>query len=485
MVQKHKKIFLKLLVLGLSSCIALVVQAQTSLAQLQAKALAAQGAKVSRLEISADGWEACLGQPWNISEGWARWSLTDYHRVFDYSTGTSLQTAMRQAAMDPDKVGGCGAQPGAAASPQQSNLAPDSPWSSQLLLWMTPQGFIDLAAKNSARVSDSTDGYEVSFNFNQNGVSYPVNGFYNRDGLLLSTQTRIDNSVFGDMLVETRFDSYRDYGGLLFPSHIEQLQGGFAVLSLNITAVDPATTAASTPAPRPGAGAGGGAQGQAATPAITKLTPDILVSNGAYQSVIVNQPEGLVIIDGLQSDERSAEIIAQAKQAFPGKNIAYVISTHNHFDHASGLRAFVAEGATIITHIINAGFFETALSAPRTLEHIDPQNKAVKVLGIGDYFSLGAGDQQIELYKLEGSLHADDMLIAYLPGISTVVEADLLQPWISPAFGGGRDTPHPFLVFLANELDRLNLPYTQFVPVHRPPQPPLMQRSELMQAIGR
>src|SRR5688572_15682636 len=92
-------------------------------AELQTAALAAMHADtVTRLEFTAAGWEGCLGQPWNINEGWARWELTDYQRVIDYITTDSLQTAQRRAAMDPDKIGGCGAQPDAEPVAQQSSI---------------------------------------------------------------------------------------------------------------------------------------------------------------------------------------------------------------------------------------------------------------------------------------------------------------------------------------------------------------------------
>ena len=48
------------------------------------------------------------------------------------------------------------------------------------------------------------------------------------------------------------------------------------------------------------------------------------------------------------------------------------------------------------------------------------------------------------------------MLIGYIPSTHTVVEADLLQPWISPQFGG-KNGPHPLLVYLDQELKRLGL----------------------------
>lgn len=474
------------LLAGMLMAGAVPVLAQTELDALRSQALAALGGNATtRLEFTAQGWEACLGQPWNISEGWARWELTDYRRVIDYASGASLQTAQRRAGMDEGRIGGCGAQPGAAPAPQQSAITATSPWATQLTLWMTPHGLLELATRNSATVTRDGSGWEVDFSFVQNGVAYPVHARFNGDGQLAQAETRIDNTVFGDMLVETRFGAYRPFNGVNYPASIEQRQGGYAVLSLDITDVLPDTTAAAEAPPSPPRAGGGAAPVLPAGPALTELTPDIVVSNGAYQGVIVNQPEGLVIIDGLQSDARSRELIAQAKEKFPGKSIAYVISTHNHFDHAAGLRDFVNEGAIIITHLINQEFFQTALAAPRTLENRDPQTREVQVLGVGDYYSIGSGDQQIELYRIEGNAHADDMLIAYLPAISTVVEADILQPWISPVFGGGFEGGHPFLINLADELERLGLPYTQFVPVHRPPQPPLMTRSDLLQAIGR
>lgn len=462
--------------------------AQDELAALREQALAALGGEArGRVEFTAEGWDACLGQPWNISEGWARWSLTDYRRVIDYGSGQSLQTAQRQSGMDEGRSGGCGAQPGGAPVPQQTAITPDSPWATQLTLWMTPHGFLELAGRNAATVTREDSGWTVTFSVNQDGVAWPVRGRFNAAGQLLQTEARIDNSVFGDMLVETRFGAYRDFNGSQYPATIEQLQGGWPVLSLTLTSVDTASaaSAAAVEAAASPASGGAAAPAQPAAAALTELTPDIVVSNGAYQSVIVNQPEGLVIIDGLQSDERAAEIIAQAKERFPGKSITHVISTHNHFDHASGLRLFVNEGAIVVTHMMNAEFFQSALAAPRTLLHPDPQTREVQVLGVGDYYSLGSGDQQIELYRIEGNAHADDMLVAFLPAISTIVEADILQPWISPVFGGGFEGGHPFLINLADELERLGLPYTQFVPIHRPPQPPLMTREDLLQAIGR
>ena len=59
-----------------------------------------------------------------------------------------------------------------------------------------------------------------------------------------------------------------------------------------------------------------------------------------------------MVIEGPQSEARAQAVIAEAKRLIPNKPIRYVVNTHTHIDHSSGLRAFVAEGATIITHAV-------------------------------------------------------------------------------------------------------------------------------------
>ena len=59
--------------------------------------------------------------------------------------------------------------------------------------------------------------------------------------------------------------------------------------------------------------------------------------------------------------------MAAAKQAIPGKPIRFVVNSHPHFDHASGLRAAAAEGAAILMHRNSADTMEGLLSRPGTL----------------------------------------------------------------------------------------------------------------------
>jgi glyoxylase-like metal-dependent hydrolase (beta-lactamase superfamily II) len=468
---------------------------------LRDRAIEAMGGRaVHRLEYTGDGWDACVGQAWDVNEGWARWEIRDYRRVIDYDAVESLQTAQRRAGLDPGRLGGCGAQPGAAASTQRSSIDAASPWADQLPIWLTPQGFLDLAARATPKVERHGAEWKVAVEVpSDSGVVHVVNGYYGDDFRLRRVQTWVDDSVFGDLEVVAELGAYRRFGSIEFPASLLYKQGGFATLSLTIDGVEPDTSASAVPESSPRRRPAGPAAG-AAGASYVKIGDGVFVLPGSYQSVAVEFADFSVVIDGLQNDARAAEIIRLTHEAIPGKPIRYVVSTHSHFDHASGLRLFAADGAVILTQRRNVAFFQHALDTPRTLNGARAADSARaadgaaaagsragdRVLGVGDRFVIRDGSgQAVELYKLEGSVHADDMLIAYLPRIKTIVEADVFQPWINPVFGGGREGPHPFLVYLDRELKRLGLDYAQFVPVHAPNPPLVMPKSVLVDALNR
>jgi len=445
---------------------------------------AALGGPAATLEFTAAGWDACLGQAWDVREGWARWELTQYRRTIDYDAGISTQSAMRRAGLDPDRVGGCGGQVGAAASAQQSNIAAGADFPARIPLVLTPHGLLALAASPAAALESTADGFELTVPVEGNGVAYRVVADYGPDFLPRRATTWIDDPVFGDMPVVAGFTDYRDFGGVTFPGHLTLNQGGMATLDLTIDSARSGVASPELPAPRAFGGGGGG--GAAAGPAFTSIGDGVFVMLGAYQGVAVEFDDFAVVIDGMQNDARTQEIIRLTHEAIPDKPIRYVVNTHSHFDHASGLRQYAAEGATILTHTMNVPFYTAALATPRTLNpaRIEPERVDAVIEGIDSRFVIADDTgQRLEIVPLAPSQHAADMLIGWLPNIQTVVESDLLQPWINPVFAGDGPGPHPYLAYLHTELERAGLDYAQFVPIHNPPDPPLMPRSALENAV--
>ena len=71
-----------------------------------------------------------------------------------------------------------------------------------------------------------------------------MTGVINEQNLVESVETRLANNVLGDVAVRTVFSGYKDYGGVKFPSHIVQTQGGHPTLDLNVSDVQPNGAAA-------------------------------------------------------------------------------------------------------------------------------------------------------------------------------------------------------------------------------------------------
>jgi len=207
---------------------------------------------------------------------------------------------------------------------------------------------------------------------------------------------------------------------------------------------------------------------------------------GAYRSVAVEMKDHIVLIEAPNNSDTTTTIIAEVHKAIPNKPIKYVVNTHQHDDHSGGLRAAVAEGATIITHASNKPLYEAWFKNPRTLMQPDALSKSEKKAKfeyIGDKKIIKDNVNTIELYHLNNVAHAEDMIVAYLPKIKTVVEADAFN---APA----ANAPPPQQInglekLLASELDRLKIDYTTIIPVHQPNPDREITKADLLKNIGK
>src|SRR5207248_7844301 len=119
-----------------------------------------------------------------------------------------------------------------------------------------------------------------------------------------------------------------------------------------------------------------------------------------YAVIGVDFKDYIALLECRPTEARGLAVIAEAKRLFPGKPIKYVINTHSHIDHSSGLRAFVAEGATILTNQVNKPYLEKVLSTPHALnpDKAQESGKKPKVEAMGEKKVLSDGTHTIELY---------------------------------------------------------------------------------------
>jgi len=243
-----------------------------------------------------------------------------------------------------------------------------------LNVWTTPWGFLKGAAANNATARQQGGQQIVSFSpanlKSPSGQLYTVTGYINNQNLVTKVETRVEHAVVGDLLVEFEYSNYQNMSGVQVPTRMVQKQAGLETFDANITAATPnpsnlaelltppapAGRAGGAPpaaAPPAGAAAQGGRAGgaPAAAPAappaaaaapVEKLGDGAFKIGGNYTSLAVDMGDHILVVESGQSDARGMAVMAAAKQAIPNKPIRFVVTSHPHFDHASGLAAAAA-----------------------------------------------------------------------------------------------------------------------------------------------
>ena len=150
----------------------------------------------------------------------------------------------------------------------------------------------------------------------------------------------------------------------------------------------------------------------------------ILVAEApAVHPSIVNIPANLP----QGSSELSEAFIQKIKEKIPGKPIKYLVVTHYHSDHSGGARAFMAEGATILTTPGNKSFFEKMSLASCALkpDRFSRSPRPVKIESFQQKRTITDGVRSIDLINIGPNPHSKDNVIVYLPAEKILHQGDL------------------------------------------------------------
>ena len=428
-------------------------------------------AMLQSIQYSGTGSAFPIGQAASPGGPWPRFELSKYVASVDYAAPAMREETIRRDVENPPRGGGAGpfnpatGQGGMRPIPgevMQTLVRDGRTEAGRLQIWMTPHGFLKAAAANNVSVTPAQfEGRTVQ------AVSFAVGGrmltaYISDQHLVERIATVVANPLLGDMSVETIFSNYRDYSGVKVPTHIVQRQGGHPTLDVTIADV------------RPNAGtvglAGTGGRGPAPAPSVKtdleKIAEGVwFLTGGAPMSVLVEFSDHVVIIEAPQDDARTEATIAAVKRAMPTKPIRYVVNTHHHFDHSGGLRGYVAEGIPILTHEKNKPYFERIFRSPFTLEpdRLARSPRPPVIETVGARRVLRDDSMTMELYLLQGNLHAETLLVAYLPKQKLLVQADAFHPRPGAA---PLASPPPFTVNLVQNIRRLKLDVERVVHVH-------------------
>jgi glyoxylase-like metal-dependent hydrolase (beta-lactamase superfamily II) len=248
-----------------------------------------------------------------------------------------------------------------------------------------------------------------------------------------------------------------------------QSQGGFPVLDIVVAEVEPNSAAAleirgaqNTPV-----GAGAPAPAAPAEVRTEKIGDGVWFLNlGAPQALLVEFKDYLVIIEAPTGEERSLATIAAAQKLVPNKPIKYLVNTHHHSDHAGGLRTYAAMGIPIITHQSHKRWYEREIFRnPHTLnpDRLSRTPHGPMIEAMGDKRVLTDGAMTLELHLMRGNLHSEGLLMAYVPTLKLLIQADAFAPRPGAA---PLPKPSPYTTNLVDNVERLKLDVQRVAHVH-------------------
>jgi glyoxylase-like metal-dependent hydrolase (beta-lactamase superfamily II) len=460
---------LTLAALGLGAMLVLAEDTARTALDKASKALG----NVNSIQYSGTGTAGTLGQSLTPASPWPTLKITSYSKTIDYATESSREEVTRTQEEPPSKGGGAPFageqkqvnlssghlawnQPG--GQPQPAAAAADE---RELQIMLTPHGFVKAALANNATAKKGKGGTEVSFMVNG---KFRITGTIDAQGMVTKTETWLPNPVVGDMPIETVYSEYKDFGGVKFPAHIIQSQAGYPVLDLMVSGVQANVANAALTVPD--------AVRTATAPPVQvasqKMADGVwFIGGGTHNSVLVEYNDYVAVVEAPNSEERSLAVMAEVHKLVPNKPIRYLVNTHHHWDHSSGIRTYVAEGATVITSAGNKAYYEAEWKKPRALapDKLSQNPKKANFIEVKDKYVLTDGTHRLELYPIQGDTHNATIMFGYLPKEKILIEADDFTP---PAPNGPPLVPLAmgFGNNLYANLQRLNLSVDTIAPLH-------------------
>jgi glyoxylase-like metal-dependent hydrolase (beta-lactamase superfamily II) len=461
--------------------------AQDGRAAIDAAAAALRVSEVRTIQISGWGSDFIFGQAYDGNTPWPRFYLPSWSLTLDYVTPAMRDDRRRAQAENPPLGGGFqplvseqrqiwvmsqgfawdqvppspAAPAGVAPAAVERDLRP-AVEGRTTQIYLTPHGFLKAALAGNARTrTEEVRGTRKTIVTVTTPQQVTLEGVINAQNLVERVETALHHPMLGDMLFEAEYSAYTDFGGVRFPSRIVHRNGGYPVLDVTVTdvrtnvpftlEVPEAIRTAKPAAPAP------------LVP--EKLAEGVWALPGNARSVAVEFRDHVVIVDAPESEPRSMAVIDAVKRLVPSKPIRYVVNTHAHFDHASGLRTYAAEGVTIVTHHANIPYYEQVWAFPRTIrpDRLSQSGRQPSFEGVVGTRTLTDGTRRLVLYHYAGNMHNSGMLMVYLPKEKILMQADSYNP---PPMAGDLPAGMANLVHFYDAVRRLRLEVDQVVPMH-------------------
>jgi hypothetical protein len=275
----------------------------------------------------------------------------------------------------------------------------------------------------------------VAFSWRNTPVRVLLNPFNHLPDAVEATQVFHDFWYFwGDVRQRIYFDNWKLVGEITFPTNwVEERNGVLwrSTQALNVEfnvqldekifEMNPGAVKQSAASP--------GWNRPFSIKHTTDLAPGIDLHEGSWNSTIVKEPDGIVILEAPISGLYTQGVLKEARRHYPGMPIIAILSTSDSWPHTGGVRQAVALGLPVYILDLNQPLLDRMLSAPHTIEPDALQKSKTLILPhwkiVAKKEEIGGGANRMELYPLRGA-STERQYMAYFPGRHLLYASDTL-----------------------------------------------------------
>jgi hypothetical protein len=159
----------------------------------------------------------------------------------------------------------------------------------------------------------------------------------------------------------------------------------------------------------------------------TSLAEGIDLFLGSWNTTIVKQADGVVILETPISGGFTQGILAEAKKRYPDATLKAVLSTSDSWPHVGGVRADVAQGLPVYILDLNEPLLEQMLAAPHKIDPdaLEASKKTPYWKIVAARTEIGTGPNRMVLFPLRGP-STERQYMVYFPDRRLLYASDTL-----------------------------------------------------------
>jgi hypothetical protein len=220
------------------------------------------------------------------------------------------------------------------------------------------------------QVLRSTPHAVVAFNWRHIPVRVLLNPYNHLPDAVETTQVFHDFWYFwGDVQQRIYFDNWQLFHGISYPTNLIEERNGViwrSTQALNVEfniPIDDKNFAEDIDVAKRSAASPGWNRAFRGDKNTT-LAPGVDLFLGAWNSTIVKQSDGIIILEAPISGLYTHGVIEEARKRYPGVPVKAVLSTSDSWPHFGGLRFAVAQGLPVYVLDLNRPLLDKMMRAP-------------------------------------------------------------------------------------------------------------------------